>query len=315
MRPKLPRLPKFIQVWLLRHAQVALSSLGRLYRAPAASLMTAAAIGIALALPSGLYLLTANLQRLGTQWDQGADLSLFLRQDISVEDGQALATRLREWPEIRQLKLISPQQALAEFRELSGFGDALDVLDENPLPVVLAITPAAASADAEASAALLARLQQLPEVELAQLDLEWVKRFGAIVEIVRRAIWVMAILLGLAVLVVTGNTIRLEIQNRREEIEITKLIGATGAFIRRPFLYSGIWYGLSGALVATILVELALLQLDAPVRQLAGLYNSSFSLQMLSFREALGLLLSGALLGLLGAWLAVGRHLADIEPA
>jgi cell division transport system permease protein len=309
------RLPQFVQVWLLRHAQVALSSLGRLYRAPAASLMTAAVIGIALALPSGLYLLTGNLQRLGSQWGGGADLSLFLRQDISLNDGEALAARLRSWPEIGQLTLISPDEALSEFRELSGFGDALDVLEENPLPTVVAITPTAASSDPQTSAALLARLQQLPEVELAQLDLEWVKRFQAIVEIVRRSIWVMGLLLGLAVLLITGNTIRLEIQNRREEIEITKLIGATGAFIRRPFLYSGAWYGLSGALVAVLLVELAFFQLDEPVRQLAGLYHSSFALQTLSFREVLDLLFFGAVLGLLGAWLAVGRHLSAIEPA
>ncbi|MGW8310766.1 MAG: permease-like cell division protein FtsX [Thiogranum sp.] len=309
------KLPQSVHVWLLRHAQVALSSLGRLYRAPAASLMTAAVIGIALALPAGLYLLTGNLQHLGNQWGGGADLSLFLRQDISVQDGEALAARLKSWPAIGQLKLISPQDALSEFRELSGFGDALDVLEENPLPVVLAITPAVTSSDPEASAALLARLQQLPEVELAQLDLEWVKRFEAIVEIVRRSIWVMGLLLGLAVLLITGNTIRLEIQNRREEIEITKLIGATGAFIRRPFLYSGIWYGFSGALLAAVLVQLAFFQLDEPVRQLAGLYHSGFSLQTLSFRETLALLLSGAVLGLLGAWLAVGRHLAAIEPA
>jgi len=307
------RLPAFAHTYLLRHAQVALSSLGRLYRAPLASLMTAAVIGIALALPSGLYLLTSNLQRLSTQWDGGANLSLFLRHDITIGQAKALAEKLRTWSEIEALQLITPQQALSEFRELSGFGSTLDALDENPLPAVLAVKPVAADADSAAS--LLKRLQQLPEVELAQLDLQWVRRFNAIVDIVRRSIWVMATLLGLAVLLITGNTIRLEIQNRREEIEITKLIGATGAFIRRPFLYSGLWYGLSGALLAAALVELAFLQLDSPVRQLAGLYQSGFSLRMLSLSEAFDLLLGGAVLGLLGAWLAVGRHLAAIEPS
>lgn len=309
------RLPGFLHVYLLRHAQVALNSLGRLYRAPAASLMTAAVIGIALALPSGLYLLTGNLQRLSTQWDGGANLSVFLQQNVSIKQAQALKTKLQGWPEVEQLQLITPQEALAEFRQLSGFGDALDVLDENPLPVVLALKPVTSASDADSAARLLERLQKLPEVELAQLDLQWVKRFNAIVDIVRRSIWVMASLLGLAVLLITGNTIRLEIQNRRDEIEITKLIGATSAFIRRPFLYGGLWYGISGAILAALLVELAFLQLREPVRQLAGLYQSGFSLQTLSLSEAMSLLLAGALLGLLGAWLAVGRHLAAIEPS
>lgn len=307
-------LPLPVRVYLARHVQMALNSLGRLYRAPLASLMTAAVIGIALALPSGLYLLTGNLQRLSTQWDGGASLSLFLRHDVTVSQAGELAKRLQDWPEVAKLELISPEQALKEFRELSGFGDTLEALDENPLPTVLSIRLADGATDTATAAALVQRLQALPEVDLAQLDLQWVERFNAIVAVVERSIWVLASLLGLAVLLVTGNTIRLEIQNRREEIEITKLIGATAAFIRRPFLYSGIWYGLCGALLAALLVELAFLQLDAPVRELAGLYQSSFRLQALSFSGSLALLLSGSLLGLLGAWLAVGRHLSAIEP-
>ena len=308
------RLPHFLQVYLLRHLQVALNSLGRLYRAPLASLMTAAVIGIALALPAGLYLLTGNLQQLSTRWDGAASLSLFMQHTASGLQAQTLREKLLGWPEIEHIDLISPEQALSEFRELSGFGDALDVLEENPLPAVLAVKPAKESTDSDSISRLLERLRKLPEVELAQLDLQWVKRFNAIVDIVQRSIWVMATLLGLAVLLITGNTIRLEIQSRREEIEVTKLIGATNAFIRRPFLYSGLWYGAIGALLATLLVELAFLQLDTPVGQLAGLYQSGFSLQTLAFSDTLLLLLSGALLGLLGAWLAVGRHMSAIEP-
>jgi len=308
------RLPHFLQVYLLRHMQVALNSLGRLYRAPLASLMTAAVIGIALALPAGLYLLTGNLQQLSTRWDGAASLSLFLQHTASERQAQTLREKLLSWPEIEHIDLISPEQALSEFRELSGFGDTLDVLEENPLPAVLAVKPVAESTDSESIGRLLERLRKLPEIELAQLDLQWVKRFNAIVDIVQRSIWVMATLLGLAVLLITGNTIRLEIQSRREEIEVTKLIGATNAFIRRPFLYSGLWYGAIGALLATLLVELAFLQLATPVGQLAGLYQSGFSLQTLAFSDTLLLLLSGALLGLLGAWLAVGRHMSAIEP-
>jgi cell division transport system permease protein len=277
--------------------------------------MTAAVIGIALALPSGLYLLTDNLQRLSTQWDGNASFSVFLHKNVSLQQAQTLQNRLQQWPEIDSLQLITPEQALLEFRALSGFGEALDALDENPLPFVITIKPARAQSDAGSVALLLDKLRAFPEVELAQLDLQWVKRFNAIVDIVRRSIWVMAALLGLAVLLITGNTIRLEIQNRRDEIEITKLIGATNGFIRRPFLYSGFWYGVMGAVVAGLLVELAFLQLHSPVRQLAGLYQSGFSLQTLSLVESLALLVAGTSLGLLGAWLAVGRHLAAIEPA
>jgi len=306
---------QLLRNYFVRHVQVALNSLGRLYRSPLASLMTAAVIGIALALPSGLYLLTGNLQRLSTQWDGSASFSVFLHKTVSLQQTQTLQNRLQQWPEIDSLQLITPDQALSEFRELSGFGEALDALDENPLPFVITIKPARTQADAESAALLLEKLRTFPEVELAQLDLQWVKRFNAIVDIVRRSIWVMAALLGLAVLLITGNTIRLEIQNRRDEIEITKLIGATNGFIRRPFLYSGFWYGIMGAVVAGLLVELAFLQLHSPVRQLAGLYQSGFSLQTLSLFESLTLLVAGTSLGLLGAWLAVGRHLAAIEPA
>jgi cell division transport system permease protein len=302
------------RTWLTRHAQVSLSSLGRLYRAPLASLMTAAVIGIALALPAGLYLLTANLQELSSRWDGSANFSLFLKQNLSMEQAQLLAKRLSDWPEIANLHLITPDEALAEFRELSGFGETLDALDENPLPTVLAIKPAPRYSDAGSASVLLQRLQTLSEVELAQLDLQWVKRFNAIVDIVRRSIWILAALLGLAVLLIVGNTIRLEIQNRRSEIEITKLIGATDAFIRRPFLYAGFWYGLAGAILALLLINLSLVQLHGPVRQLASLYQSGFRLQALSGGEALGLLTIGILLGLVGARLAVGRHLARIEP-
>ena len=309
------KLPRFLQTYLIRHAQVALNSLGRLYRSPLAAFMTAAVIGIALALPSGLYLLTGNLQQLSNQWDGGANLSVFLQRSASQAQAERLAATLGAWPEIESIQLITADEALEEFRELSGFGETLDALDENPLPHVLAIKPVAAASSAAAAGDLVERLRQLPEVDLAQLDLQWVKRFNAIVSIVRRSIWVMSALLGLAVLLITGNTIRLEIQSRREEIEITKLIGATDGFIRRPFLYSGLWYGVSGALLATIMVETAFLQLQTPVHQLAGLYQSGFRLQTLGFGDMGSLLLSGGLLGLLGAWIAVGRHLSAIEPS
>ena len=300
--------------YLLRHAQVALASLGRLARNPASSLMTAAVIGIALALPAGLLTLLDNLQRLSAGWDGGASLSLFLRHEVDADAARALAGRLQGWPEVAKVTLLTPEQALAEFRALSGFGDALDALPENPLPAVLIVQPDGRYAGPEAAGALLERLRGLPEVELAQLDLQWVRRFQALMEIGRRGVLVIGALLALAVLLVIGNTIRLDIQNRHEEILVTKLVGGTDAFVRRPFLYGGFWYGLAGGLIAVLLVEAAHLLLAGPVSRLAGLYHSSFSLSGLDPGTAVLLLGLGAGLGLAGSWLAVGRHLSVIEP-
>lgn len=299
------------------HAQVLVSSLGRLYRTPLSSLMTTAVIAIALALPSGLLVILDNLQRLNTAWDGTSSVSLFLKQSIGEAQADRLAGDLRGWPSIASVQVIDRAQALEEFRELSGFGEALQALDSNPLPHVLEIRAAASAATDpdQALATLVDELGRLPEVELAQLDLQWVKRFAALMEIGRRGILVVGALLGLAVLLIVGNTIRLDIQNRRDEIEISKLIGATDTFIRRPFLYTGLWYGLLGALLAWFLVSIGFWLVDTPVRRLAGLYDSGFLLSTLSWSGVGLLLITGVTLGLAGSWVAVGRHLDAIEPS
>jgi cell division transport system permease protein len=303
------------RTFLQRHTQVALDSLGRLYRNRLASAMTAAVIAIALAMPSGLYLLLGNLERLSGSWDGQASLSVFLQQDITDDRAQTLAAQVRDWPEVDSVQLITPSQALEEFGQQSGFADVLGVLEENPLPFVLIVLPAGDSLDPAAASALRERFSKLPETALAQLDLQWVQRLAAILDIARRVILIIGVLLALAVMLVIGNTIRLEIQNRREEILVTKLIGATNGFVRRPFLYAGIWYGVLGALLAWLVVEAGFWLLAEPVSRLAGLYHSDFSLETLPL-QLLGILLAGGtLLGLLGSWLAVGRHLAAIEPS
>ncbi len=303
------------RVYLLRHAEVLLSSLGRLWRNPVASLMTVAVIGIALALPAGLHLLLENARLLSGGWDGSTQVSLFLRREVPEAESARLASALRERPEIAETTLIPRAEALAEFRTLSGFGGALDALDENPLPDVIVVRPAPGHAAPKAVEALVAELRVVPGVEHARLDMQWVKRLYALMEIVRRGVEVVALLLGLAVLLVVGNTIRLDIQTRRREIEVAKLIGATDAFIRRPFLYSGAWYGLFGGVAAWLLVSMALWATGGPVQQLALLYQSQFRLIAADAGTVLTLLVGGALLGLLGSWLAVGRHLAAIEPS
>ena len=302
------------RTFLTRHAQMAVDSLGRLYRNGLATLMTAMVIGIALALPTGLYLLLANLDRLSGSWEGQASLSVFLKDQVRGDAATALANQLRAWPEVAEVTLITPEQALEEFRRRSGFADALAALDENPLPAVLLVAPALNSTDPVSAGMLQEKLRQLPEIDQVQLDLQWVQRLAAILETARRAVLLISALLALAVLLVVGNTIRLEIQNRREEIVVTKLIGATNGFVRRPFLYSGIWYGVLGAATAWLVVELGFWLLEAPVHHLVGLYAGTFTLQTRPWQLLLALLSGGIALGMLGSWLAVGRHLAAVEP-
>lgn len=300
--------------WLDNHRQVALQSLRRLLGAPMASMLTWLAIGIALALPCGLFIALNNVQQLTTGWDGAARISAFLRDDVSPADGLKLARRFGDRPGIAGARYISREQALDEFRQLSGFGDLLSALPENPLPAVLVLTPSLDASTVESLEQLLEELRGTGQVELAQLDLQWVQRLYALLELGRRASLALALVLALGVLLVAGNTIRLAIAGRREEILVVKLVGGTDAFVRRPFLYTGLWYGLGGAVVAWLLIGLGLIWLDAPVSAVASLYQSEFRLSGLSVADTLALAWGGATLGWCGAWLAVARHLGAIAP-
>lgn len=302
------------KIWLQRHAQVALASLGRLSNTSLASLMTCSVIGIALALPMGLHVILNNLQSLSGGWESGASISLFLKQSVDDREAEKLASKLRRHQRIDSVELISRRKALEEFRHRSGFAEALEALDTNPLPALLVVQPKNEFTSAESAQRLVRELERLPEADIVQLDLQWVRRLQAITVIAQRAVLVLASLLGLAVLLIVGNTIRLEIQNRHAEIEITKLIGATDTFIRRPFLYTGFWYGLFGGIIAWLLVALSITLLKGPVASLASLYESAFDLGNLDWLSVGALLVGSALLGLLGSWLAVGKHLSAIEP-
>lgn len=297
------------------HVQNALGSLGRLWRAPVASLMTIAVIGIALALPVVLHLLVQNAKQLGGRWESAVDLAVYFATTSGPDAADSLAAELRERSEISAVEVVSADAALKEFKALSGFGAALDALTENPLPASLLVRPAAGFDDTESVATLAHELGARDGVDLVQLDTEWVERFHALLDIIRRAVWLAAILLAAGVLLIIGNTIRLDIENRRDEIEVTKLIGATDGFIRRPFLYGGLWYGLGGAVWALLTVQLVLWLLAAPVSRVAGLYGSDFGLTGMGVAAMGWLLLGGALLGLLGSWFAATRHMRRIEPS
>lgn len=302
------------RVLLLHHLQTALASLGRLSRNPIGSLMTVAVIGIALALPAGLHLILSNLQSLGENWEGSSSLSLFLKKEAPEGEGRRLMERIGEMGGVSKVKFVTADEALAEFRRFSGLADVLDLLQENPLPAVILVQPKEEMSDPTTMEKLVETLKKEPLADHVQLDLQWVKRFAAITQIAQRGVLVLAGLLSMAVLLVIGNTIRLEIQNRHEEIEITKLIGATNAFIRRPFLYSGFWFGFLGGIFALLLVLLSAFLLDEPVAQLTLLYSSDFSLTTLDSTSILGFLVGSPVLGLIGAAIAVGRHLKRIEP-
>lgn len=300
--------------WLLRHVQMALSSLGRLWRMPLSTLMTAAVIGIAIALPGGLHLIIDNVRNLAGGWEGASSISLFLDPSLSDQQAEQVRHTVSLRPEVAATRLITKKKAMQEFRAMSGFGGALDLLDSNPLPAVVVVQPTAAASSAQAAGRLAKTLQGFREIDLAQVDLQWVRRLHAITHTLERGVGILAGLLSAAVLLIIGNTIRLEIQNRHGEIEIVKLVGGTDAFIRRPFLYEGLWYGLLGALIAVSLVLLALWAMQGPVEHLVGLYHSRFDLALLNSGTLIAILLGGPLLGLLGAWLAVGRHLRRIVP-
>jgi cell division transport system permease protein len=284
----------------------------RLAGQPFASVLTILVIATALALPAGLRVAVNNADAVSDSWQSAADFTVYLKTDVSEEAARRTARTIEEREDVAGVTLIDRDAALAEFRAQSGFGDALDALDANPLPHTLVVHPA--SGIATDVAALASAIAALPVVEIVQVDTAWVTRLRAILELAGRLVDFATILLALAVAIVVGNTIRLEINNRSVEIEVTKLVGGTDAFIRRPFLYLGLCYGLAGALVALLVVELGLLLLGPPVRAVAALYGSSFSLSGLSPPESGVLVAGGALLGWAGAGLAAARHLRAIEP-
>jgi cell division transport system permease protein len=298
--------------WLGLHRSNLVGALARIAGQPFASLLTILVIATALALPAGLRVAVNNADVLSDSWQSAADFTVYLKIDVSEEAARRTARAIQERDDVAGVTVIDRDAALAEFRARSGFGEALDALDANPLPHTLVVHPASGIAsDVEALASAMAAL---PEAELVQVDTAWVERLRAMLALAARLVDFATVLLGLAVAIIVGNTIRLEINNRSVEIEVTKLVGGTDGFIRRPFLYLGLCYGLAGALVALLVVGVGLLLLGAPVRAVAALYGSGFTLTRLSLSESGVLLLGGAVLGWAGAGLAAARHLKAIEP-
>ena len=237
-----------------------------------------------------------------------------MKTSASLDDARRIADRVRQRRDVDDVEIIKADDALEQFRKGSGFGSALDALQDNPLPHALVIRPAAGFREPAQIASLSEALRALPGVDIVQLDTAWVTRFNAILDVVRRIVLLAAALFALGILVIVGNTIRLDIENRRDEIEVTKLVGGSNAFVRRPFLYNGFWYGLGGGLIAWLVVAAAISLLTVPVQRIASLYGSEFALRGLGLPGSAVLVSGGIVLGWLGSFLAATRELRGIEP-
>ena len=274
--------------------------------------MTVLAIAVALSLPFALYVILDNAHRAVGGLDRSAHLTAFLRHDLDETQAASVASAIRQWDEVKHVRVVTRTEALSEYQQMSGFDDVRAIFEgQNPLPDLIVITARDERSDRAALVALRDRVSVRNEVDAVELDLIWVDRLAAILETLRRIVEVLFALLGLGILLIVGNTIRLSIESRREEIGIIRLFGATDAFVRRPFLYSGLWYGITAGGVACALVAAATRLAAGPVERLVALYSSDFELIGLQPWSAIVAIAAGGLLGLGGAWIAVARVLAE----
>lgn len=303
------------KVWINQQAQAIDFSLKRLWFNPISAWITLIAIALALSLPTSMHVLVKNLQSLTHNNQSVPTISLFLKPKVTEQQTNDLAELVKSQPEVLSTTVVTRDQALQDFKKIAGLADTLKTLGENPLPNIVVITPklndlGVTDADLED---FTKRLKTYKEVEDVQIDIEWIQRLRAILQIAERIVAVVAALLAVTVLLVVGNTIRLDIENRKDEIRVTRLIGATNRYIRRPFLYGGLWLGLFGGFLSLLVVNIALLFLVDPVNKLSTLYGSDFNIGGIDLTTTLEVLFVSSLLGLVGAWLAVNRYLWESE--
>ncbi len=290
-------------------------SLLKMMREPVQTLMTVAVIAIALALPTALYLMVENIQRMGSNFESSAQITIYVQKGAKPEAIEKLQDKLENLAAVDSVSYISAEQALLEFKALSGFGSALRYLEDNPLPAVFLVQPIVSEPiDLAQTKSLIASIADLPGVEDVQIDMQWLQRLHSLTEVGHKVVLALGATLGLGVLLVIGNTIRLAIQSRRDEIIVVKLVGGTNAYVRRPFLYNGVLLGLFGALTASIMLYGSVVWISSSIANLADLYQSQYRLAGLGFLRFLMLMCLGGLFGLAGAWIAVSKHLKDIEP-
>lgn len=303
-----------LRSWANSHRDSARLALHRVTESPFSTLMIVLVMSIVLALPMGLAVLIDQVEQLGIDWQRAAQLSVYLEDEVDAAEAGQLQSRIDELPGVASTQLLDKELALAEFQQHSGLGEALQQLAYNPLPNVILVMPESIEGGSSALRPLRDQLAQLPGVDEVQIDLLWVERLTAVLKMFERFTGGLTILLIIALLLVMANTIRLAIESRREEILVVKLVGGTDAFVRRPFLYLGVYYGILAGALAWLLLIAGLSWLNVTVREVASLYQSDFVLSGMPVIDGLTLLAAAMLLGLAGAWLAVGRHIREIQP-
>ncbi|UYF99464.1 permease-like cell division protein FtsX [Halomonas sp. GD1P12] len=311
-RPTGPGFGSRARAWGRHHRAMLGDSLYRLVRHPLGNLLTMLAIAIALVLPAALWLTLDSARLLDAELDESATLTVYLQTDVGPAEAERIEQAVGAEAGVSQTRLISAEEGMATFQRSLGIDDTLMGLTENPLPASIVINPQ--SVESASMEALAGQLEQLAGVDEVRVDLAWVERLRHLADLGRRVALALGVLFGFGVLLVVGNTIRLSVESRRREIEVVMLIGATHAFVRRPFLYSGAWYGVGGGVIALLLLALGNHWLSLPVAALAASYGASFSLPQLDVAGSTILLFCSTLLGWLGAWLAVSRHLSSIRP-
>ncbi len=266
-------------------------------------------IGIALTLPVILTVILSNIQEVTKGWDVGNQMTVFLKDTVTDADAQKLVNQFRLHKGVESVDYLNKEATLKEFSEHSGFAEALELLPTNPLPAIIVIHPRVGGLSHDELTQWASQLERLPNVDMVQLDQDWLQRLNALMQVAERGVLILSILLVVAIVLVIGNTIRLLIENRHDEIALISIIGGTHAFVRRPFLYTGIWFGLGGGILACVLVTIGLLSLKQPVAQLASLYHSSFILSNMSFGQMLCVLLLSIFAGWLSAYIVVTHYL------
>ena len=290
------------------------SSLGTLLEHRLGTLMTVIVLGIAMALPLGLYVTLQNLRVLDLKQDEWGTVTVFLSSEVSEAGVADFARQVNERGDASAI-VISPEQGMEDFRNTSGFGQALDLFDQNPLPWTLLVTPQIAAGEELGSrvTSLASWLGEQEAVDIVQVDYKWMQRLSGLLELGEALVTVLSVMFSLAVVVVVANTIRLDVANRSEEIQVLSLVGANDSFIRQPFLYTGFWYGLLGALLALLLLSLSIFYLNRPLEQLLNAYGNSFEFSGLEGLQTGFVLMAGGILGLSGAWLSVQRYLRQLR--
>jgi cell division transport system permease protein len=291
------------------NAHALFSSLGRLVATPFTSMMTVAVLAIAISLASGFYLFLVNLQQLTGNLESTAQISLFLKDNVSDASANKLADTIRQNPIVQEVNLISREQGLADFKTYSGFGAAISALDKNPLPIVVQVIPKNTLESKQGLTRLLHDFQQQKEVDIAEMDMQWVERLQAMMDVAHTTATLLNLILGLSVLFIISNTIRLEFHSRRDEVIIAKLVGATNGFIKRPFLYCGFWIGFISGVSSWFIVTVMLLILRQSIETLSALYGGSFHLLFFSFTDTVKLLFISSALGVLGSWVVISYQL------